>query len=75
MMNGIVLLIYSLLKIRGSRVVHAKITVLSLIESSGLHAVVRPGVTYQNAMVPGKPFAAAFENGLTTEFSIISSDF
>ena len=52
-----------------------KITVLSLMESSGLHAVVRPGVTYQNAMVPGKPFTAAFENGLTTEFSIISSDF
>lgn len=32
-------------------------------------------MTYQNAMVPGKPFTAAFENGLTTEFSIISSDF
>lgn len=62
-------------QIRGSRGVHAKITVLSLMELSGSHAVVRPGVTYQNAMDPGKPFTAAFENGLTTESSIISSGF
>ena len=75
MMNGIVLLTYFLLKILGSRGVHAKITVLSLMGLCGLPAVVHPGVTYQNAMVPGKPFTAAFENGLTTEFSIISSDF
>ena len=59
----------------GSRAVHVKITARFLMESSGLPAVVRLGVIYQNVMDPGKLFTVVSENGLTTEFLIISFEF
>mgnify|MGYP000158506001 FL=1 len=36
-----------------------------LTELFGLPAVERPGLIFQNVMVPGKPSTPVFENGLT----------